>query len=151
MGRRARSIIPADGTEVIVASRWALRLDSRQQPIAILETNNDITERKRREDEIKGLIEALAKRAEGLDRQLAKRAAELEATNKELKSFAYSVSHDLRAPLRHTAGFAELLRRQASSSLDDKSRRYVEMILESSKRMGNLIDDLLGFSENRTR
>jgi PAS domain S-box-containing protein len=136
----------ADGTEVIVASRWALRLNSRQQPIAILETNNDITERKRREDEIKGLNEALAKRAEGLDLQLAKRAAELEATNKELESFAYSVSHDLRAPLRHTAGFAELLRRQASSSLDDQSRRYVEMILESSKRMGNLIDDLLGFS-----
>jgi PAS domain S-box-containing protein len=136
----------ADGTEVIVASRWALQLDSREQPIAILETNNDITERKHREDEIKDLNEALAKRAEGLDQQLAKRAAELEATNKELESFAYSVSHDLRAPLRHTTGFAELLQRQASQSLDDKSRRYVEMILESSKRMGNLIDDLLGFS-----
>jgi PAS domain S-box-containing protein len=136
----------ADGTEVIVASRWALQLDSREQPIAILETNNDITERKHREDEIKDLNEALAKRAEGLDQQLAKRAAELEATNKELETFAYSVSHDLRAPLRHTTGFAELLQRQASQSLDDKSRRYVDMILESSKRMGNLIDDLLGFS-----
>ena len=136
----------ADGTEVIAASRWALQRDGREQPIAVLETNNDITERKRREDEIKRLNEALVKRAEGLDQQLAKRAAELEATNKELESFAYSVSHDLRAPLRHTAGFAELLQRQASSSLDDKSRRYVQMILESSKRMGDLIDDLLGFS-----
>jgi PAS domain S-box-containing protein len=136
----------ASGTEVIAASRWALQRNEREQPTAILETNNDITERKRREDEIKGLNEALAKRAEGLDQELAKRAAELEATNKELESFAYSVSHDLRAPLRHTVGFAELLQRQASQSLDDKSRRYVEMILESSKRMGNLIDDLLGFS-----
>ncbi len=136
----------ADETDVIAASRWALQRDSREQPVAILETNNDITERKRREDEIRRLNAELAKRAEGLDQELAKRAVELEATNKELESFAYSVSHDLRAPLRHTLGYAELLQRQASSSLDDKSRRYMEMIIESAKRMGGLIDDLLGFS-----
>src|SRR5271166_3541866 len=136
----------ADGTDVIAASRWALQRDSREQPVAVLETNNDVTERKRREDEIKRLNQELAKRAEGLDQELAKRAVELEATNKELESFAYSVSHDLRAPLRHTLGYAELLQRQASSSLDEKSRRYMEMILESAKKMGALIDDLLGFS-----
>jgi signal transduction histidine kinase len=81
-----------------------------------------------------------------LNQELNRRAAELEATNKELESFAYSVSHDLRAPLRHMAGYSELLQRQAQSSLDEKSQRFIRTILESAKRMGNLIDDLLAFS-----
>jgi signal transduction histidine kinase len=95
----------------------------------------EVEQRRRREDEIRKL-----------NQELSKRAAELEATNKELESFTYSVSHDLRAPLRHMVGFSELLQRQASSLLDDKSQRFLRTILDSAKRMGNLIDDLLAFS-----
>jgi light-regulated signal transduction histidine kinase (bacteriophytochrome) len=63
-----------------------------------------------------------------------------------LESFAYSVSHDQRAPLRHMVGYSELLQKQASSLLDEKSQRFIRTILDSAKRMGNLIDDLLAFS-----
>ena len=125
----------ADGTEVVVASRWSLRRDEQDRPLAILETNNDITGRKRREQEI-----------QDLNRELEKRSTELEATNKELEAFAYSVSHDLRAPLRHVSGYSELLQKKSASVLDDKGNRYIAMIVDSAKHMGNLIDDLLSFS-----
>ena len=125
----------ADGSGVTVASRWSLRRDEQGQPAAILETNNDITEHKRREQEIRTL-----------NQELERHTTELEAINKELEAFAYSISHDLRAPLRHVSGFAELLQKNAGSSLNEKSSRYLTIILDSVKRMGNLIDDLLAFS-----
>jgi PAS domain S-box-containing protein len=125
----------ADGTEVVVASRWSLQRAERDRPAAIMETNNDISERKLRENEIRAL-----------NAQLASRSIELEAKNKELEAFAYSISHDLRAPLRHMSGYAELLQKKAAAVLDEKSQRYMLMILESAKRMGDLIDDLLSFS-----
>jgi len=120
----------------IVASFSAVRRrieDSLRQARDNLQV--ELEQRRHREDEIRKL-----------NQELGKRAAELEATNKELESFAYSVSHDLRAPLRHMVGYSELLQRQASSLLDEKSQRFIQTILDSAKRMGNLIDDLLAFS-----
>jgi len=80
-----------------------------------------------------------------LNEALEKRAAELEASNKELEAFSYSVAHDLRAPLRHIAAYSEMLQKKAAQ-LDDTGQRYTRTILESAKKMGNLIDDLLAFS-----
>jgi light-regulated signal transduction histidine kinase (bacteriophytochrome) len=80
------------------------------------------------------------------ERDLLEARDHLQAANQELESFAYSVSYDLRAPLRHSASYAELLRRQASPVLDEKSLRYLDTIQGASKRMGSLIDDLLAFS-----
>jgi light-regulated signal transduction histidine kinase (bacteriophytochrome) len=81
-----------------------------------------------------------------LERRVAGRTAELEATNRELEAFTYSVSHDLRAPVRHVAGFCELLEKRSSATMDDIGRRYLGNIADAAKRMGALIDDLLLFS-----
>jgi PAS domain S-box-containing protein len=128
-----------DGTQIVVASRWALQRDKSGKPVAVLETNNDITERKRAEDELRTLNDELEQR-------VIERTTELESINRELEAFTYSVSHDLRAPLRHMVGYTELLQKHASSLLDAKSRQYTATILDSAKRMGTLIDDLLAFS-----
>ena len=81
-----------------------------------------------------------------LEQRVARRTAELEASNKELEAFSYSVSHDLRAPLRAINGFAEILLQETNGSLNEKARRYLGTVASSGRRMGELVDDLLSFS-----
>jgi signal transduction histidine kinase len=96
--------------------------------------------------QLEARVEERTRDVVALNTQLEGRVAELRALTSELESFSYSVSHDLRAPLRHVGGFAALLETSAGPTLDELSRRYVRTIAEAAARMGRLIDDLLAFS-----
>lgn len=114
-----------------------LRIQRVPEGVFILST--EITERKQVERQMRQLNEQL-------ERRVKERTAELEAANRELEAFAYSVSHDLRAPLRGIDGFTQALVEDHGDQLDDQARSYTRRVRAAAQRMGRLIDDLLQLS-----
>jgi PAS domain S-box-containing protein len=131
--------VDKQGRQVVVASQWVLHTNAQGNATAILEVNNDITERKRAEEEVRRMnIE--------LEHRVQARTAQLTAANQELEAFTYSVAHDLRAPLRHIDAFSRILCDDFASTLPPEARRYLENIRNGSRNMSQLVDDLLNLA-----
>lgn len=113
---------------------------------AFLVIQRMIVERIRNEQIVREANARLEQRVAERTRVLQQTNDRLNAVNSELEAFSYSVSHDLRAPLRHVAGFSDLLEKKSGHLLDDSGRRYVGLIRDAAKRAGLLVDDLLAFS-----
>jgi PAS domain S-box-containing protein len=138
--REYRIVRASDGQVRWVSGRGELAWGDDGVPVRMSGTIQDVTERHQAEDAVRSLNERLEERV-----QL--RTAELEDANKELEAFAYSVSHDLRAPLRAVDGFTRILHDEYGSRLDDEGRRLLDVVHGSTHRMGRLIDDLLALSK----
>jgi PAS domain S-box-containing protein len=130
---------PADeGMRTYVTVKFPLT-DTAGHSYAICGISTDITDRKRAEQEVRRLNEELEMR-------VRQRTAELEASTRELDAFAYSVSHDLRAPLRSLEGFSQVLLEDYAAGLDEQGREYLQRIQANVGRMAQMIDDLLHLS-----
>ena len=128
-----------DGKTVYWFVRVVPESDANGNVVSALTIWSDITERKQAEEEIKSLNHELEQR-------VAARTADLEAANKELESFSYSVSHDLRTPLRAIDGFSHILLEDYADKLDEEGKRLLNVVRNNTNRMGQLIDDILKFS-----
>jgi PAS domain S-box-containing protein len=128
-----------DGRLITVDSSLSPIVDEEQRLTGFMAVQKDITERKKAEEEIRRLNETL-------EAKVLLRTAELEAANKELDSFSYSVSHDLRAPLRAIDGYTKVIIDDYYDKLDEEGKKTLNVIRYNSQKMGELIDDLLMFS-----
>ena len=137
--RFAKRYLHKNGSVVWTDVSTTLRRDANGQPLHFLTSVVDITERTQAEA-------ALSELNVTLERRVEDRTAQLEASSRELESFSYSVSHNLRAPLRHIHGYVELLTRATEGQIAEKPQRYLRTISAASLEMGRLIDDLLALS-----
>ena len=128
-----------DGSTTPVLYSASVYRDPGGEVVGVFAAARDITIRKRAEEEVRRLNEELEQR-------VRLRTAQLEASNKELESFSYSVSHDLRAPLRALDGFSRILLEEYRSQLPSQAQRYLDFVRDGASHMGNLIDGLLALS-----
>ncbi len=129
-------VIRPDGSIRWIAGRAEMILDANGNPVRMIGTSQDITERK-------AAAAVIHKLNAELEQRVIERTAQLEAANKELEAFSYSVSHDLRAPLRGIAGFSQALDESCGKRLEETERGYLSRVRAAAERMGQLIDDLL--------
>jgi light-regulated signal transduction histidine kinase (bacteriophytochrome) len=113
--------------------------DLHGEPTALATVSRNITERKRAEQEVRRLNA-------DLERRVVERTDQLEAANKELEAFSYSVSHDLRSPLRAVNGFSQIVLEEYGPQLPEEAKQHLQTICNGAQRMGMLIDDLLAFA-----
>jgi signal transduction histidine kinase len=132
-------IIWPNGEVRYIFRRGQMEFDSSGKLVKLKGSVQDITEQKRVDMELQSFNQEL-------ERRVTERTAQLETANRELESFAYTISHDLRAPLRHIHGFVELLSEESSFLMNETTREYMKIISASTKQMGTLIDDLLTFT-----
>ncbi|WP_437510320.1 sensor histidine kinase [Sorangium sp. So ce1099] len=139
-------VAPSAGDEVWILASAAPVYDLEGQLRLGVVVAKDITEQKKAARALAEANEALARLNAELERRVAERTAELEQVNTELEAFSYSVSHDLRAPLRAVAGYCRILEEDYAAALDEEGRSALARALAAARRMGQLIDDLLSLS-----
>lgn len=127
------------GGYMYVLDRGFVQRDAGGRPVRMVGAMMDVTIRKKADEAVRGLNQEL-------ERRVQQRTQEIEASKEVLEAFSYSVSHDLRAPLRHITGFLQLLSRGNLERLDEEGKRYLAIILNAAEKMGALIDALLSFS-----
>jgi PAS domain S-box-containing protein len=140
------TIVPFLGAEGKPRQYVAIRADITERKLAAEGLALQASELSRQAEQRKADEQQIRNLNDELEHRVIERTSQLEAANKELEAFTYSVSHDLRAPLRHIAGFSKMLAEESGLSLEPEAQHYLQRIQDGTRRMGTLVDDLLNLA-----